>query len=96
MTDKERAEELTQEYFQRFGGFTCSWGNVQQIIGEMLKENEELKAVCDYNCPGHKLATHNACLTCPAVRNSPYHDLKNVSDEELQQIIKDAETEMEM
>lgn len=47
MTDKEKAEELTQEYFQRFGGFTCSWGNVQQIISEMLKENEELKNEID-------------------------------------------------
>lgn len=59
-------------------------------------ENEQLKTVCDFNCPVHKLATHNACLTCPAVRNSPHHDLKNVTDEELQKIIKDAEAEMEM
>lgn len=43
-----------------------------------------------------KLATHNAYLTCPAVRNSPHHDLKNVTDEELQKIIEDAEAEMEM
>lgn len=62
----------------------------------LIKENEQLKTVCDFNCPDHKLATHNACLTCPAVRNSPHHDLKNVTDEELQKIIKDAEAEMEM
>lgn len=63
---------------------------------ELEKENAELKAVCDYNCPDHKLATHNACLLCPAIRNSPHHDLKNVSDEELEIIIKNAEIEMEM
>lgn len=68
----------------------------QMEIAELKKENEQLKTVCDYNCPVHKLATHNACLTCLAVRNSPHHDLKNVTDEELQKIIKDAETEMEM
>lgn len=62
---------------------------------ELQKENEELKTVCDYNCPDHKFATHNACLMCPAVRNSPHHDLKNVSDEELQKIIKEAEEEMD-
>lgn len=65
-------------------------------IEKLKKENEQLKTVCDYNCPVHKLATHNACLACPAVRNSPHHDLKNVTDEELQKIIKDAEAEMEM
>ena len=65
-------------------------------IEKLKKENEQLKTVCDYNCPVHELATHNACLTCPAVRNSPHHDLKNVIDEELQKIIKDAEAEMEM
>lgn len=65
-------------------------------IEKLKKENEQLKIVCDFNCPVHKLATHNACLTCPAVRNSPHHDLKNVTDEELQKIIEDAEAEMEM
>lgn len=60
------------------------------------KEISELKKICDFNCSVHKLATHNTCLTCPAVRNSPHHDLKNVTDEELQKIIKDAEVEMEM
>lgn len=56
------------------------------------KYNEE----CEEDCVVHKLATHNTCLTCPAVRNSPHRDLKNVTDEELQKIIKDAEAEMEM
>ena len=65
-------------------------------IAELEKEISELKKICDFNCPVHKLATHNTCLTCPAVRNSPHHDLKNVTDEELQKIIKDAEAEMEM
>ena len=83
------------------------WANIVQYaeenldksfktIAELEKEISELKKFCDFNCPVHKLATHNACLTCPAVRNSPHHDLKNVTDEELQKIIKDAEAEMEM
>lgn len=69
---------------------------IEEDAKAIAKENEELKSVCDFNCPVHKLATHNTCLTCPAVRNSPHHDLKNVTDEELQKIIKDAEAEMEM
>lgn len=59
-------------------------------------DEEKLEEVCNYSCPVHKLATHNACLTCSAVRNSPHHNLKNVSNEELQKIIKEAEAEMEM
>lgn len=69
---------------------------LNDIKNQKCIEIEELKKNCDFNCPVHKLATHNACLTCPAVRNSPHHDLKNVTDEELQKIIKDAEAEMEM
>lgn len=74
----------------------CSNHGKQFEVMKLEKENAKLKAVCDYNCPDHKLATHNACLLCPAIRNSPYHDLKNVSDEELQIIIKNAEIEAEM
>lgn len=43
MTDDKDAEELTQGYFQKFGGFTCSWENVQQIISEMLESENALK-----------------------------------------------------
>lgn len=60
------------------------------------KENKQLREICDYNCPVHKLATHNTCLTCSAVRNSPYHDLKDVSEEELQEIKNEAEKEAKM
>lgn len=73
-----------------------SFDQWRRKVASLEEENQELKKICDYNCPVHKLATHNACLTCSAVRNSPHHDLKNVSDEELQKIIKDAEAEMEM
>lgn len=65
-------------------------------LSQLEKENEQLKKICDYNCPVHKLATHNTCLTCSAVRNSPYHDLKDVSEEELQEIRNEAEKEAEM
>lgn len=71
-------------------------GKLSEKCDLLEKENAELKKICDFNCPVHKLATHNTCLTCPAVRNSPYHDLKNVTDEELQKIIKDVEAEVEM
>lgn len=43
MTSDKDAEELTQEYFQRFGGFTCSWENVRQIISEILESEKALK-----------------------------------------------------
>lgn len=73
----------------------CGKKNYEKDIARLEKENAELKTVCDYNCPDHKLATHNACLMCPAIRNSPHHDLKNVSDEELERIIKNAEIDKE-
>ena len=77
--------------------FRCwQMGWLKNDYHQLEKENAKLKEVCDFNCPVHKLATHNACLTCIAIRNSPHHNLKNVTDEELQKIIKDAESEMEM
>lgn len=88
----ERISELEKEIKQ----LKWEFNEVVKDNDYYQKENEKLKSVCDYNCPVHKLATHNTCLTCPAVRNSPHHNLKDVSEEELQQIIKEAETEMEM
>lgn len=90
------------EQVKKFIDFLDDDDALDKILGIVKKTNKflkneiaELKKNCDYNCPVHKLATHNACLTCSAVRNSPHHDLKNVTDEELQKIIKDAEAEME-
>lgn len=96
----EKENKLQEEEIKKLN--QTEWEDADTIahmastIAELEEENAKLKVVCDYNCPDHKLATHNACLLCPAIRNSPYHDLKNVSDEELQMIIKNAEIEMEM
>ncbi len=62
----------------------------------LVKENEQLKTVCNYNCPVHKLVTHNTCLTCSAIKNSPHFDFKDTSDEEIKQIQAEAKLEAEM
>lgn len=33
---------------------------------------QEFNENCDKNCVVHKLVTHNACLFCNALRNSPH------------------------
>lgn len=40
---------------------------------------------CDKSCIGHRFYTHNLCMTCKALKDSPYHQeyLKNKSDEEI-------------
>ncbi len=65
-------------------------------ILKLKKENEQLKTVCDYNCPVHKLVTHNTCLTCSAIKSSPHFDFKDKSDEEIKQIQAEAKLEAEM
>lgn len=54
-------------------------------------------AKCDENCIGHKLYTHNVCLTCEALKDSPYHKdyLKNKTDEEIVKDIIEAMKEFE-
>lgn len=69
----------------------CPVFKLQVEINELKKENGRLRSICDYNCPSHKLVTHNICLSCSAVRNSPYHDLKNATDEDLKKIIHEVE-----
>ena len=93
---KEMYEDLLERNKLQISELNTLTEEQDHHIVELEKEISELKKICDFNCPIHKLATHNTCLTCPAVRNSPHHDLKNVTDEELQKIIKDAEAEMEM
>ena len=65
-------------------------------ILKLKKENEQLKTVCDYNCPVHKLVTHNTCLTCSAIKSSPHFDFKDKSDEEIKQIQAEAKLEAVM
>lgn len=51
---------------------------------EILK-NLNSGAKCNKNCIGHKLYTHNICMTCKALKDSPYHKdyLKNKTDDEI-------------
>ena len=93
---KEMYEDLLERNKLQISELNTLTEEQDHHIVELEKEISELKKICDFNCPVHKLATHNTCLTCPAVRNSPHHDLKNVTDEDVQKIIKDAEVEMEM
>lgn len=52
---------------------------------------------CDKKCIVHKLVTHNTCLFCKALRNSPYVDeeVKNKSDIEIVELQERLEKEMD-
>ena len=62
------------------------------MTDEESKYNEE----CEEDCVVHKLATHNACVFCPACRNSPYHgkDFLGKSNEEIEVIQKELSEEL--
>lgn len=45
---------------------------------------------CDKNCVVHKLVTHNTCLFCQALKNSPYHsEVKNMSIKDIKKMKKE-------
>lgn len=48
---------------------------------------------CDTDCIVHKLVTHNACLMCNSLRNSPYHkdDVMGKTDVEIEEMQKEIE-----
>ena len=48
-----------------------------------MKLESKFSEPCVASCPCHKTITHNACLECLALRNSPYHkgEFENKSDE---------------
>ena len=50
---------------------------------------------CEKNCPVHGLVTHNSCMFCDALRDSPYVEacLKTMSDKQILAIQKDLEEE---
>lgn len=52
---------------------------------------------CEKSCIGHTLITHNLCLTCKALKDSPYHQsyLKDKTDEEIAYDIVHALKELE-
>lgn len=53
---------------------------------------------CDKKCVVHKLATHNTCWNCSAIRNSPYYqeEVKNMSDEKILETREAINKECEM
>lgn len=69
----------------------------------MITKDEIIKNLrkglkCPKDCVCHKFETHNSCLTCKALKNSPYHKdyLKDKTDEEIaEEIISVLEEECE-
>ena len=56
-----------------------------------MKKESKFNEQCSPNCPCHKTITHNACLCCLALRNSPYHkgEFDNKSDEDIEKMINE-------
>lgn len=52
---------------------------------EIIIKNINSGMKCDKNCINHRLYTHNLCMTCKALKDSPYHQkyLKNKTDDEI-------------
>lgn len=63
----------------------------------MFEKEEEFNKPCDKDCVIHKLKTHNACLFCESIRNSPYHgnDVSGMSDNDIRQMQSELEKEMD-
>lgn len=53
----------------------------KQIIIDAINSNQK----CDKSCIVHNLVTHNGCITCKAIKDSPYlkEYIKDKSDEEI-------------
>lgn len=64
---------------------------------KMKQERKVFNKRCDKKCIVHRLVTHNTCLFCKALRNSPYVDekVKNKSDVEIMELQKKLEEEMD-
>lgn len=66
---------------------------------EKIIEQINSRMKCKEECIGHKLFTHNLCLTCKALKDSPYHQeyLKGKTDdeiaEELLQVLEEFEND---
>lgn len=46
----------------------------------MKKERKDFNKRCDKKCIVHRLVTHNTCLFCKALRNSP-SDIKELQQQ---------------
>ena len=68
--------------------------NKKEIL-EQINSGEK----CKKECIGHKLFTHNLCLTCKGLKDSPYHQeyLKCKTDDEIAedilQVLKEFEND---
>jgi len=60
-----------------------------------MKLESKFSEPCVASCPCHKTITHNACLECLALRNSPYHkgEFENKSDEDIEKMQTKIEAE---
>lgn len=56
---------------------------------------QEFNENCDKNCVVHKLVTHNACLFCNALRNSPHlqNNVTKKTDKEILEMQSELEKE---
>lgn len=64
----------------------------------MTDEETIFNVKCDKKCVVHKLATHNTCWNCAAIRNSLYYqeEVKNMSDEEIVKTREEVNKECEL
>lgn len=84
----------------------CSIEKIREFIDKATKSNiDEEKAAekenccvhfnekCDEDCIVHKLDTHNTCLSCNALRNSPHlsDEIKSKTDIEIEKMQKEIE-----
>lgn len=62
---------------------------------EIIIKNINSGVKCNHDCPLHKLVTHNACIQCKALKDSPYHKdyLKGKTDDEIADEIIEIEKE---
>lgn len=74
----------------------------QLLVKEYKRKIEIIKYInsgmkCDKSCIGHSLYTHNLCMTCKALKDSPYHQdyLKDKTDEEIADDIMQGMKELE-
>ena len=103
---KKRIKKMTNK--QTCDGLDCAWCGAldcpreNERKNQMIKKNEILAQInsgekCKQDCISHKLFTHNLCLTCNALKDSPYHQeyLKGKTDDviagEILQVLEEFE-----
>lgn len=64
---------------------------------QIIIKNLNSGVKCNPDCLLHKLVTHNACIQCKALKDSPYHKdyLKGKTDDEIADEIIEIEKEFE-